>query len=86
MSADTKVVRSILRLVAFGCIIVAGALLAGDLFLVLSKDAKGRNFALALEVVGMLAGLVLMFKSSSLARRVTQDYYEEEELGDENDK
>lgn len=86
MSADTKVVRSILRLVAFGCIIVAGALLAGDLFLVLSKNAKGRNLALGMEMVGILAGLVLMFKSSSIARRFTQDYYEEEELEDDTDK
>jgi hypothetical protein len=73
MNPYAKAVQSVLRLIAFGCIILSLALYSSDYFLYLSyRPLPGRGL-LALKGVPLLAGLVLGWKARALAERLTRD-------------
>jgi len=73
MSPYAKAVLSVLRLVAFGCIILSLAFYSSDYFLYLSHRPLPGPGRLALKGAPLLAGLVLYWKGRALAIRLTRD-------------
>jgi hypothetical protein len=73
MSPYAKAALSVLRLAAFGCIILSLALYSSDYFLYLSHRPLPGTGALALKGVPFLAGLMLYWKARPLAERLTRD-------------
>ena len=73
MSPYAKAVLSVLRLVAFGCIILSLSLYSTDYFLYLKHRPMSGWGWLALKGLPLLAGLVLGWNARGLAERWTQD-------------
>ena len=73
MSPYAKVVLSVLRLVAFACIILSLALYSTDYFLYLKHRPLSAPGLLALKGVPLLAGLVLGVSARALAEHFTRD-------------
>jgi hypothetical protein len=73
MSPYAKAALSVLRLIAFGCIILSLAFYSSDYFLYLSHRPLPGSGPLALKGVPLLAGLVLYWKGPALAARLTRD-------------
>lgn len=66
-------VRSVIRLVAFGLIILSCSLGASDLFLYLSMRPHSGPLVLTLKGLPFLAGVILFCKSSAMAAYLTKD-------------
>jgi hypothetical protein len=73
MSPYAKAALSVLRLIAFGCIILSLAFYSSDYFLYLSHRPLPGRALLALKGAPFLAGLVLYWKGRPLAERLTRD-------------
>ena len=73
MSPYAKAALSVLRLIAFGCIILSLAFYSSDYFLYLSHRPLPGPGLLALKGAPLLAGLVLYWKGRVLAVRLTRD-------------
>ncbi|HEX4120009.1 MAG TPA: hypothetical protein VH619_05215 [Verrucomicrobiae bacterium] len=73
MSPYAKAALSVLRLIAFGCIILSLALYSTDYFLFLSHRPLPGPWMLALKGVPFLAGLILYWKARPWALRLTRD-------------
>jgi hypothetical protein len=73
MSPYAKAVLSLLRLVAFGCIILSLAFYSSDYFLYLSRKPVSVPGRLALKGIPFFAGLILYWKARALAVRLTRD-------------
>ena len=73
VNAYTKVAESVIRLVAFVCVVATFFLYMADLYLFLSHRAMPRPGRLVLEAVPFLAGLFLYWKCRALAVRLTKD-------------
>jgi hypothetical protein len=73
MSPYAKAALSVLRLIAFGCIILSLAFYSSDYFLYLSHRPLPGPGLLALKGAPLLAGLVLYWKGRALAARLTRD-------------
>jgi hypothetical protein len=73
VNAYTKVALSVIRLAAFGCIILSLCLCAGDLFLYMSRQIPPQPLLIALKVIPFFFGLVLLLKSRALAEHFTKD-------------
>ena len=77
MNPYTKAALFVIRLVGAGFLFVGLALLAGDLFVILAQHEPGRRAMLALECVLLIAGVVVLWNSSALAKRLTRDFEDE---------
>lgn len=74
MSPYAKAVQSIIRMVAFGLVVLSACLYSSDVFLYMSRrGALSGTGALALKGLPFLAGVVLFWKSSAMAGRFTKD-------------
>jgi hypothetical protein len=73
MSPYAKAALSVLRLIAFGCIVLSLAFYSSDYFLYLSHRRVPGLGLLALKGAPLLAGLVLYWKGRALAVRLTRD-------------
>ncbi|HWD17644.1 MAG TPA: hypothetical protein VHB20_00065 [Verrucomicrobiae bacterium] len=73
MSPYTKALASVIRLVAVGLIIFSVCEYAGDVASRATHQGGGSAAALALQAVPFLGGLILIWKSSSIAEHFTRD-------------
>jgi hypothetical protein len=73
MSPYAKVALSVLRLIAFGCIILSLALYSTDYALYLRHRPMSGWGMLALKGAPFLAGLVLGWNARALAEHLTRD-------------
>ena len=73
MNPYRKTALLLIRLIAFGCMLFG--LLHVGAYMVAAKAGKGvdRPLEIALKSLPLLVGLVLMFKSYSIAKRMTED-------------
>lgn len=71
MNAYTKVAQAVIRVVAFGLIVISFFLCAADLYLMLSEQRHPQW--LIVKAVPFMIGLILFFASGALARRLTKD-------------
>lgn len=77
MNPYTRAALFLIRLIAFG-FILTGALLLGAYFFSLKagKHPEGGIISLSLKTLPLLVGLVLLFKSYAIARKLTEDFDE----------
>ena len=68
-----KAALSVLRLVAFGCIILSLAFYSSDFFLYLAHKPVSGPGVLALKGAPFLAGIILYWKARAIAERLTRD-------------
>jgi hypothetical protein len=73
MSPYAKAALSVLRLVAFGCIILSLAFYSSDYFLYLSHRPLPSKAMLALKAAPFLIGIILYLTARPLALRLTRD-------------
>jgi hypothetical protein len=73
MSPYAKAALSVLRLAAFGCIILSLAFYSSDYFLYLSHRPLPSKAMLALKGLPFFIGLILYWKARPLALRMTRD-------------
>lgn len=76
MNPYTKAVLFIIRLVAFGFILFGALPLGADYFARRQPKPTGSAFWLFLEIFSLLLGFVLLFKSSAIAKKLTEDFDE----------
>jgi hypothetical protein len=73
MSPYAKAVLSVIRLIAFGCVILSVSLYASDLYLYLSQRPIAGPVRLTLKGLPILAGLALYWKGKEMAEYLTRD-------------
>jgi hypothetical protein len=73
MSPYAKAVLSVLRLIAFGSIILSLSLYSTDYFLYLKHQPMSGWGLLALKGAPLLAGLILGWNARALAEHFTRD-------------
>lgn len=73
MSPYAKAALSVLRLIAFGCIILSLALYSSDYFLFLAHHPLSGTGRLALKGVPFLAGVIIYWKARPWALHLTRD-------------
>ncbi|MGA2749193.1 MAG: hypothetical protein ABSG59_10485 [Verrucomicrobiota bacterium] len=73
MSPYAKVALSVLRLAAFGCVVLGLGLYATDLYLYLSQRPVSSPLCLGLKALPFLAAVVLYWKGPRLAEYLTKD-------------
>ena len=76
MNPYTKSARLLIRLIGFGFVAVSLTLLGGDLFVVLARHEQGSVLKLGLEGFCLVLGALILWKSSKMARRLTEDFEE----------
>lgn len=72
-NAWTKVAQAVIRLVAFALIVISLLLYLDDIRAVLTQGELSRPVVLVLKGIPFLLGLILSFKTDSLAARWTKD-------------
>jgi hypothetical protein len=73
VSPYTKVVLSVIRLIAAGFILLSLCLCSPDLFLWLAHHPLPHPGLLVLKALPSVIGVVLYWKSDAIAKRLTQD-------------
>ena len=76
MNPYTKAALFITRLVAFGFILFGALPLGADYFARRQNKPSGGTIWLFLEIVSLLLGLVLLFKSDAIAKKLTEEFDE----------
>ena len=76
MNPYTKAVRFIVRMIAFAFILF-GALPLGADYLARGRNNPGSGkLWVLLEVLSLVLGLILLFTSSAIAKKLTEDFEE----------
>jgi hypothetical protein len=73
LSPYTKAALFVIRVIAFGLIILSFCLYSTDLFLVLANRPLRTGAGLALKGLPLVAGLILYWKSDGIAKKLTKD-------------
>ena len=76
MNPYTKGALFIIRMVAFGFILLGALPLGADYFVSRQHKPGDGIFWIALEILSVLAGLVLLGKSGAIAKKLTEDFDE----------
>lgn len=79
MNPYVKAVQSVIRLAGCGLIIVSGVLLLSNWAASSANHASLNTIAVAAEALCLVAGLIILLKSRSIAHRILGS------LGDDND-
>ena len=74
MNPYTKAALFLIRLVAFAFILFGGLELGAEYFAHRQNKTGSNAVWLFLEIFSLLIGLVLLFKSKSIARKLTEDF------------
>ncbi len=76
MNPYTKAASFVIRLIAFGFILFGALPLGANYFAHRQHKPSAGIFWIALEILSLLLGLVLLFKSGALAKKLTEDLEE----------
>ncbi len=77
MSPYRKAALLLVRLTSFGLMLVGGLQLGAHLLLVRAgKTPPDSNLMIAFKSLPLLIGLILLFKGSAIARKLTEDFEE----------
>ena len=76
MNPYTKAALFITRLVAFGFILFGALPLGADYLARRQNKPSGSTLWLFLEILSLLVGFVLLFKSGAIAKKLTEDFEE----------
>jgi len=77
MNPYTKAALFVIRMIAFGCILCSLLLLASYVFyLKTEKRPDVGTLSIILKSLPLLFGFVLLFKSSAIAKKLTEDFDE----------
>jgi len=76
MNPYTKAALFIIRLFAFAFILFGALPLGADYFARHQNQPRGSTLWLMLEILSLLLGIVLLFKSGAIAKKLTEDFDE----------
>ena len=76
MNPYTKAASFVVRLVAFAFILFGALPLGANYFASRQHHPSGGMIWLFLEILSLLFGLVLLFKSGAIAKKLTEDFEE----------
>lgn len=76
MNPYTKAASFVIRLIAFALILFGALPLGANYFASRQHKPSAGIFWISLEIFSLLAGLVLLFKSGALAKKLTEDFEE----------
>ncbi len=76
MNPYTKAALFIIRLVAFAFILFGALPLGADYFASRQGKPTSGLFWLALEILSLSIGVVLLFRSGAIAKKLTEDFEE----------
>jgi uncharacterized membrane protein HdeD (DUF308 family) len=74
MNPYTRAALFLIRLIAFAFILFGALELGAEYFAHRQHKAAGNAFWLFAEVFSLLLGLVLLFKSGEIAKKLTEDF------------
>lgn len=74
MNPYTKAALFIIRLIAFAFILFGALQLGADYFASRQNKPSAGTLWLFLKVFSLLLGFVLLFKSSAIAKKLTEDF------------
>ncbi len=76
MNPYRKAASFVIRMIAFGFILFGGLQLGAEFFARHQHKATTGNFWIAMEILALLLGFILLFKSGALAKKLTEDFEE----------
>lgn len=85
MNPYTKAAQFVIRLAGFGVVAVSVILLLGNVVLILSDRPPERALVVTLESFCFAFGCVILWKSTSLAERLTGELDDNGELEDSDE-
>ena len=76
MNPYTKAALFIIRLIAFAFILFGALPIGADYFARRQNKPSGSALWLILEILSLLLGIVLLFKSGAIAKKLTEEFDE----------